>query len=310
MKLGERLLKYQWVTLSIIFLTAGIPLTGWIAGILMAFITLRLGVMPGVRALIAGLLPIFILNFIVSPYFYEATVNFGVGIVNLLLHLPALFIMAVVLYSRTSLQASLVSGAVYYGLLVIFLQLTHLLPTPELLMDTIGTHLEQAMVASSTDENANPEMIQESKEMVHDFITFMSYGWIALLYLGDSILLFIARSWQARLFNPRGFHQEFTHLRYNLPVLIVALAIALTLPYNEHMFFWIAVCGGIASMLLLFPGIGLIHWYVEFKKKSVFWLILFYVLFLLNMLLPIIIAISLTIVNTFVDVRQRIQKKS
>lgn len=310
MKLGERLLKYQWVMIAIIFITAGFPLTGWIAGILMAFITLRLGIASGVRALLAGLLPIFILNFIVSPYFYQVPVNFETGLVNLLLHLPALFIMAVVLYSRTSLQASLVSGAVYYGLLVIFLQLMHLLPTPELLMDTIGVHLEEAIVASSSDQSADPEMIQASKEMVRDFIAFMSYGWIALLYLGDCILLFIARSWQARLFNPRGFHNEFTQLRYNFPVLIVALAIALTLPYNEHMLFWIAVCGGIASMLLLFPGIGLIHWYVEFKKKSIFWLILFYISFLLNMLLPIIIAISLTIVNTFVDVRQRIQKTS
>ncbi|MEM8661863.1 MAG: hypothetical protein AAGF35_13340, partial [Pseudomonadota bacterium] len=115
------------------------------------------------------------------------------------------------------------------------------------------------------------------------------------------ICLLLARYWQAALYNPGGFGQEFKALRFT-PVATMTLALAaiavssLGAQYGT----WAMMC----MMPLAFAGISLVHAWVAARGRGAGWIAGFYVALVL--LDPVKLAvIFVAIADSWFDFRRR-----
>lgn len=127
------------------------------------------------------------------------------------------------------------------------------------------------------------------------------------MVLNSLLCLFLARGWQAQLFNPGGFRDEFYELRLGKSAALVSLAVIVLsmLPM-----------GGLSSMatevmivalsLYVVQGFAMIHAIVAIKKLHIAWLIALYLvaMFVLPQLMALVALLGL--IDTWVDFRQRI----
>jgi hypothetical protein len=116
------------------------------------------------------------------------------------------------------------------------------------------------------------------------------------------ICLMIGRWWQALLYNPGGFRQEFHNLRFDPRVMIaqvgLILAGLLDIPPLDS---WLPLL----CVAPMYTGLAFAHWAVATKKMGTPWLVLCYVTLL--MMAPAIILLGMT--DSVLDLRKRIQRK-
>jgi hypothetical protein len=116
-------------------------------------------------------------------------------------------------------------------------------------------------------------------------------------------LLMMARWWQALLYNPGGFQQEFHQFRLQpraamlLAIMFVLASFGITVLAGWIMYFVVP---------LLFAGLALVHGLIGLKKLSWLWLIAFYML-LLNPLLAQLLTVA-ALVDSWVDFRGRVKR--
>jgi len=167
--------------------------------------------------------------------------------------------------------------------------------------------VQQQMVAASLDQ-VDESVRREVQALLGNpvFIT----GALAFSQMLFGVLsLVMARYWQAMLYNPGGFGQEFRQLRLSssLALLLTVLAL-LTVTQGGAYGIWAMVL----AMPLLLAGIALVHWWVQLKGWPKQWLILFYLLLLLSIvqgLLVVEILVIGALVDSFLNVRKRIVAK-
>ncbi len=129
-------------------------------------------------------------------------------------------------------------------------------------------------------------------------------GIIAALFLLSLMFsLFLGRWWQARLYNPEGFYEEFINLRFHKVISGVALGLMLLTIIAQH-------SGLIADITFVFltlccvPGVALIHSWVHHTKANKAWLIALYlVLFVLSRPAIFLLAI-ITISDAWLNYRR------
>jgi hypothetical protein len=114
--------------------------------------------------------------------------------------------------------------------------------------------------------------------------------------------LIMARAWQARLFNPGGFREEFHRLRLKGWMAVTLLLLAILGPQFGSM----AMLAPVATVPLLVAGIALVHGVVGIKQASVAWLIVMYVALVLaaQMLVPLIMLLAF--IDSLFDFRSRL----
>lgn len=117
------------------------------------------------------------------------------------------------------------------------------------------------------------------------------------------ICLMIGRWWQAQLYNPGGFKQEFHLLRIEPRAMAVLLGLILVglmdIPPLEN---WMPLfC--VAPMI---AGMAVAHYTVAAKKMGTTWLVLCYVT--LMFMVPAIILLGLT--DSTLDLRKRMQREN
>jgi len=126
--------------------------------------------------------------------------------------------------------------------------------------------------------------IQEGPETekLWRFMSEIMTGSAVALFLALQILsLLLARYWQALLYNPKGFGQEFRELRFgkvatNVALVITVAAIASRNEIALNLFF-------VAVVLMMFQGLSVIHSLVAKCKLSPSLLIGVYVMMLLTL---------------------------
>lgn len=116
--------------------------------------------------------------------------------------------------------------------------------------------------------------------------------------------LALARSWQAGLYNPGGFREEFHALRLapkELAILVVLGVAGMVLGAQAlAMLSWIP---------LLIAGIALVHGFIGIKGMNGLWLVAFYVL-LITTWPTILIVLLLGLIDTFANVRARLARSN
>lgn len=135
---------------------------------------------------------------------------------------------------------------------------------------------------------------------------------IAVSFLISWIIsLFIARYWQAMLYHPGGFGEEFRELRLGKILSIALLLVVILFATTEDQLFADLMLAGMT--VFLFQGLGLMHGLVKKMQMSHVWLVGMYILmipFLPSSLIMVILLVSFGVIDSFADFRNTLTKKS
>lgn len=129
----------------------------------------------------------------------------------------------------------------------------------------------------------------------------------AAVALGVALSLFLARWWQAALYNPGGFRSEFHALRLGRGLTLVTVLL-LTLNWMQPAALpMLTDLLPLALLLHLFQGVALVHGLVARSGAAVGWLVAMYVLLLLPMVMaPLALTIAVVgMVDNWLDFRTR-----
>ncbi len=149
-----------------------------------------------------------------------------------------------------------------------------------------------------------------SADQIQTYGNLMHTASVALLYIGFTGMLMLARGWQAQLYNPGGFGTEFRNFvlpRWVLP--IGALAAACNTILN-----WVGAAGGLAQdamivLLLMFAvqGLAVLHAVCLAREMNRAWLGGVYLLLGLAPHVAIPILATTGIADVVVDFRRRVR---
>lgn len=157
-------------------------------------------------------------------------------------------------------------------------------------------------------EQATTEQQEVLRPVLDDMAGLMTGMVGAAVALGVALSLFLARWWQAALYNPGGFRSEFHALRLGRP-LTAATVLLLALAWMQTP--GLAVLTDLlplALLLHLLQGMALVHGLVARSGANVGWLVAMYVLLLLPMVTTQI-ALTLAVagmVDNWMDFRTRL----
>ncbi len=116
------------------------------------------------------------------------------------------------------------------------------------------------------------------------------------------ISLIIARNWQARLYNPGGFGEEFRQIAIGKQfsiALLVGIAIAAV---TQNQLFLELVMVGIS--IFMFQGLSLAHALVKQREMSIGWLAGLYILMFIMLIQMIVLLAAFAIIDNFADFRK------
>lgn len=170
-----------------------------------------------------------------------------------------------------------------------------------------------ALIADTLNQwvsNFESQLQQQSNQASKLQVTKIEGSYIAgtvgiLLATSSFMSLALARSWQAKLYNPGGFQQEFHRLRFSKyeALILVLLAGGLSL-ISEQYITW----GWVVIFPLCVGGIALFHAWALAKKLTIHWYVMFYaVLFLFSQVLIQLLTLF-AVIDAVADIRSKIEK--
>ncbi len=257
-----------------------IPWLFWLGAAIAALVTLRRGLAPALPVIVAAAVP--------AGWWWTQ------GDVIPLSSVLLVSLMAVVLRSRMRWSEALISGALVGAGMI---QLGVFLPP-----GGAGPMLEQ--LRQSPEVNRLLNELSDQGLDTEQLAEVLIGGITGLVVLIAAVAcLALARGWQAGLYNPGGFREEFHALRLEpreLAVLVVVGVVGMLLGLPAlGMLLWIP---------LLVAGIALVHGVIGLKGMNGLWLVAFYVL-LITTWPTILIVLLLAFIDVFADFRGRMASR-
>lgn len=257
---------------------SAVPWLFWFGAAIAALVTLRKGMAPAMPVIAAAAVP--------AGWWW--TQGDPIPLATTLLAL----LMAIVLRSRMRWGEALILGSLAGAAMI---QLGVFLPKADTALMLEQLRQSSSEVAAMLDELAAQGLdANRLAELVISGVTGL------VVMLAAVACLALARSWQAGLYNPGGFREEFHALRLTPRelILLVVLVIAGTL-------LGLPGIGMLAWIPLLMAGIGLTHGVVGRKGMNGLWLVAFYLL-LITTWPMILIVLVVALIDTFADFRGRL----
>lgn len=256
-----------------------IPFTFWLAAALLGLVVLRKGVSEGIPVLAWGGLPALVL------WYFQ-------GDATALMVLVDIFILAYVLRQKVS-WSWVVLSASWLAVISAWLQ-------PYMMQDMLqmATELVKQLVANRAEVVAlsDEEIFQQSVIAISFVQVFAAVG-----------ALFLARKWQAGLYNPGGLRKEFHAFR--LPVTF-ALILVLMVLVGESLEGQFEIFAKASIPALVLPGLALVHGILAKKRIGLAGLVVFYLIGMIVLKVYFInLLMVLAIIDSFVDIRSRIKEK-
>ncbi|BBP43579.1 DUF2232 domain-containing protein [Thiosulfativibrio zosterae] len=276
-------------TLVFSALTVWLAPFGVIVGALIALVTLRIGVIEGLKTLIvAGATSILLSTTMLGSYWP--------GLVSIMEYMLPVWIASVVLRNTNSLALALNAIMMLVGLLVIGF---HLMvgDTEAWWIQLYNTQLAPLL------EQAGVDFKELDVTQMVSMITLLMAIFAVTLWF--SIVL-LGRWWQSKLYYPGRFREDFYQLR--LPknvayVTVVFAVLGLVLDGNN-------LIQDLSSVLmagLMFQGLAIIHFAVNQRALNTGWLVGLYVLLLLFPQTLLVLA-TVGLLDIWMNVRVRLQK--
>lgn len=142
--------------------------------------------------------------------------------------------------------------------------------------------------------------IDESIKVASQWMTGTFAAAFALLTI---VSLMIARNWQALLYNPGGFGEEFRQIRIGRQASIgLLIGIALAVFTNNQLITELIM---VAIAIFMFQGLSLAHGLVKLRGMGTGWLIALYVLMFILLIQMIVLLATFGLIDNFVDFRQK-----
>jgi hypothetical protein len=268
-----------------------IPFVGVISSAAVGLVTLRQGVRPGMlllgtSTLASGLIAWLALG---SPLV-------GLGIL-LVLWVP---IWGLAASLRATRSLNLTAQLAALGGLVVVLVVHLVVGDPALYWRELIEPLRQSLLSDGLIE------AEASQVLFARLAQWMTGAFAAALVLQYLVSLFLARVWQAQLYNPGGFGAEFKALRVGslvggLFVLFLAWGLLAKGPALDLV--------PVLGLLLLLQGLAVIHRLRELRNANQGWLIALYVLLVFFMPQMALLLISLGLIDLWADIRARVEQR-
>ncbi|HID46216.1 MAG TPA: DUF2232 domain-containing protein [Chromatiaceae bacterium] len=261
--------RMQAVMAAAVFTVLALLITplGIASSAVVALVVLRNGVREGLLVMVLGGVALAALGLLI---FGQAV---PLAIAGILLWLPML-VLGEVLRATRSLRL-VIEVAVVLGILLIGVQYLVLEDVTVFWAGILEEYSAQMM---------DPNVVSDAdrKLMVTEMAPWMAGGMGAAWFLQLALSLFLARSWQASLYNPGGFAEEIRQLRlgYWLLILVPVLLVAGSLSDKPGLVSQLALVGMAAFFL---QGVALVHGLVQEFKANQGWLIGFYILLVIGM---------------------------
>ncbi|MBO9483381.1 MULTISPECIES: hypothetical protein [Gammaproteobacteria] len=255
----------QAMILATVF--ACIPMLFWVSAAIISLVVLRRGTSEGLK----------ILTWAVLPGIAWA----AMGQFSTIIGLTTTVALALVLRQTVSWQKTLLAllpAGAFIALVMAQLAPQQIALISELVMTLVRDYVQQA--GQSTDD------------LVAGIGPLVEYGVIGVITWFNLVIcilgLVLARSWQAQLYNPGGFREEFHQIR--LPLSVAMGLLAFTLVGATFVPFLLVLVPA-ATLPLLVAGLAMIHGLVGMRQLGSFWLVGFYILliFVTQLAYPVIV---------------------
>ncbi|MFA5677603.1 MAG: hypothetical protein WC953_04235 [Pseudomonas sp.] len=286
--LAEYIMRGRREATLAVAIAAAIPLLFWFSAAAVALIVLRRGLSEALPILAWGLLPAVVWAavgdltplLVIAGSAGLATVlrqhNDWVRVILLAVPLGVVFALALLAALNEPLQALASS-------------FREMLPD---MLEQMGVQLDEAnraVLLSRLDQLMIP-VLGGVMGAMHTLMALVS--------------LMIGRYWQAGLFNPGGFRQEFHQLRLPPLASIGLLVVVVMAPQWPSL----ALLSPVASVPLLLAGLALLHGVVGAKNLGKGWLVGMYVLLVLFIRFAYPLVMFLAFVDSLFDFRSRMRR--
>lgn len=279
--LAEFVMKSRSRAIGSAVAAAFIPVLSLISGAILALVWLRMGRREG----------LLVLFWVSLPGFYYL---FAQNSPDVLLSLLAAALLAEVLRRTQSWPQLLLTGVALAGMIAIGFQWL-----PDDLQDEfIRMLIEQGGLVNYA------ELSSADQQKLTVILGLLLNGVItAVQLLLVYVSLFLARWWQATLYNPGGFQVEFHNLRMPLwyggallaTLLLVSFGVQVLLPLLP-----------VLVVPLLIAGLSLLHGIVALKQYNSFWLGMLYVLLLFALPYLSVLLVLIAMADSLMNFRHRL----
>ena len=276
----------------------------YFSGIALALVSLRLGAKKGLAVLLVVTIATLATGQVLELDFYAR-----LDLWNTVYMWALVWLAASIWYSSRSLPLMLeVTGLIsILTVMIYFVAVDNPYQAGLDFLQPISQALNQPEAGLSSEE------LTRINAMLQWVATMLAGSIVAYTALGAIITLFVARSWQAKLFNPGGWQQEFRALRLGRHTGIITIALIVGMVFSRHLgestgliLINISV---IIGLIYVIVGLGIAHALLALKDSSGFWLVGLYALLILlsQLVAPLLMALALT--DIWVDYRARFAKK-
>lgn len=296
-KLASFVMAGRWQAVSVVLgfalLGFALPPVTLLSGAALALVALRLGAYSGGNVLMWSALVMILLSTVITGQIW-----FGLAY-SVVQWLPVLLI-ALLLRQTVSLAFTLQTALVIGLVAVVAMRI--LVPDTETLWAALLDNVVRPALVSAEIPAASINALLASAAEV------MNGGFTAAMLLSLALTLLLARWWQALLYNPGGFREEFTGLQFGYPLAGFALMLAAgAVLTHTPLFIELTM---VVAVVFFLQGMALTHAVIAASSHTTLWLIGVYGLLLVA--LPHMMAgLSLMgAVDGFANFRERLGGKS
>ncbi len=288
-------MQAMMVASSLALLSLLFPPVSIVSSASVALVTLRRGANEGLYVLIFSCLSAAVLGF-----FLFGNVQFAI-LYGAVLWLP-IWVISIVLREGKHLSVA-IQMAVLFGMIgVIGFYL--FVNDPAILWQSVLNVMAQPMLAN------NPDVpVEEVQKSIKVFSHFMTGAITAATVYGLLFGLFLARWWQAVLYNPGGFREEYLSIRVHSKVATASLFLVAVAWFSSGSV--AEVCWNISVLLIVlyaFVGMAVLHVsFSEMKIKRFAVPFLYITLVLVPHVIAIVVIVG--VVDAWLDLRSKILNK-
>ncbi len=282
------------VTTVLAMLAPFFPLIGLFSSACVALVTLRLGWSAGTKTLLLSTLASGLLMGLIV-----GTPMPALGLL-LILWLPMVLLGALLRNTR-SLDLTVQAG-IGFGFITILVQYISMGGNPAEFWKTYLEPMAQRFIDSGLIDAA------QSTEVIAQLSNMMCGMMAVAVVLQTVFSLFVARWWQALLYNPGGFGEEFRRLRLHPAVGVLGGgALALGLMPEGSVPDFVSCLGMVFLGTLFVQGLAVMHGVFKRMRSAQLWLVLTYLTLIVFMPQMTLLLIGLGLADIWVDFRARFE---
>lgn len=273
-----------------------IPFIGVFSSASVALVTLRLGGLATAKVLLLATFACAVLMTLIigNPL---AALGF-----LLVLWIPVV-LLGLLLRNTRSLALTTQAGLVF-GLLAILVQYISMGDPATFWREYLEPMSQRFIEAGLFDQAQSVEVLDQLSRMMCGLV---SVGFLLQMLLS----LYVARWWQAILYNPGGFAEEYQQMRLHRFVGVAGAAALLLGLLPEQSYPAILGCMGAVVLGLLFlQGMAVIHGLVKRIKSAQLWLVVTYLMLIVFLPQMVLVMISIGLLDIWIDFRARFKSQN